>query len=124
MKSKFSFETTAGKLCASFQYSVLRLMSCFACVQVFSDVVELPVELSDNGFLRSTLSVPRATLSHAGSYHCSVEDGTDRGGDKTMRLPGLCREHSCLPFITASHPATVFVLGQSDIQEKTLFCLC
>ena len=80
-------------------------------VQIFPDVMEPQAELSESGFLRSTLSVPHASMSHAGTYHCNIEDGTERESNAERRTPGLCCKLPCLPFITASHPATISVIG-------------
>jgi hypothetical protein len=86
----------------------------FNNTRVFPEVLE-SVELSGTGFLSSTLFVPQATHSHTGTYHCNIEDGTDRVTQR--RVPGLCWKLPCLPFITASHPATVTVLGNSTEEE-------
>ncbi|CAI8017226.1 L-gulonolactone oxidase, partial [Geodia barretti] len=79
-------------------------------------------EVSGTGFLRSTLFVPRATHGHTGTYHCNIEDGTDRVTQR--RAPGLCWKLPCLPFITASHPATITVLGNSTVEEAVEIQSC
>ena len=76
--------------------------------QVFTDAVE-STDLSDRHFLHSTLSISHMSHSHTGTYHCNIEDGTDKGNRK--RLLGLCNHNPCLPFITASNPAVITVLG-------------
>ena len=79
-------------------------------VQVFPDAV-VSQTLSPSHLLRSTLTIPHSSLNHAGTYHCSIIDGTNEAETLTERLYGLC-ELQCFPFITASNPATITVIGK------------
>jgi hypothetical protein len=79
---------------------------------VFPDAVESH-NLSTDHLLRSTLHISHTSHNHTGTYHCNVVDGTDER--EPTRLRSLCFYLPCYPYITASNPATVTVLGRPSI---------
>lgn len=89
---------------------------CFLLTQVFPEAI-VSQDVSPSHFLHSTLHIHHTSHLHTGTYHCNTVDGTDENENRsTQRQPGdLCESLSCAPFITASNPAVVTIIGESSL---------
>ena len=95
-------------------------MILFVHMQVFPDAVEFQ-NLSTDHLLHSTLHISHISHNHTGTYYCNIVDGTNE--QKPIRYPALCANHPCYPFITASNPARVTVLGRLTMCTGVGWCV-
>ena len=103
-------------MCCYFRHYCIEVL-LFVHSQVFPDAVESH-NLSTDHLLQSTLHITHTSHNHTGTYHCNIVDGTNEG--ELATFSSLCANHPCHPFITASNPATITVLGRPPLSTVSL----